>query len=363
MDSQDVESLPEWAAEILENPAPTPEWFVNLREQYRNELGLYEAAVETPTVQPQSSNTSQQFNMAESETESAVKGLLEAHPDLIWHMDELPDELLETPRSIEAATDFTPIVDGDCQGVPIPSESSDIYDMDPQWADKFLDRCFDVDEVETVPSTSELPPTDTIAYESSKASPDATGVDANINADDVSVVNQASEGVVLLGRLMEMCPGIDWSNPKEAARQLLASIPSTLQNQTGGETATPLPIASASSVCHAGGEADVSGSDTHRTDVGSITPSPAACTSHAQQATTPNPITNTSVMLKPGTKRLVDYDDTDDTDDSDSDVPTGKRYKVDRRLRKGMYIILFLFYFTMSSLLLHLNLLCRKVTN
>ena len=82
MAEQNTESTPEWAREILENSASTSEWFRNMMEPA--ESGSSQQLPDTAAPQ-------------ESETEAALRGLCEAHPDLQRYIDEFPIELLEAP--------------------------------------------------------------------------------------------------------------------------------------------------------------------------------------------------------------------------------------------------------------------------
>jgi len=132
---------------------------------------------------------------------------------------------------------------------------------------------------------------------------------------------------------------VDWGNVNSAMGEINNSMPSVEDSLMGYST---------NNLSQTGGEVDTSEhidgtSSAHHTDAEAVTSDPIVNTTSAQQVviegSTLNPIASTSGTLKPRTKRLMDYGNTDDSDD---DVHIRKRYKVDRRLHKGVYFIYFI---------------------
>ena len=362
MAEQNTESMPEWAREILENSAPMPEWFRDMMRPTDYVMGQQLAA-----------NTAPQ----ESETETSVRGLYEAQPSLQWFMNELPDELLETPVVNEVDMTYYN------QNSALPSA------------------------VETITSQQQLPDIETRQEFEREATmrgwfmneipneplqtPEITRPE--VNEDDIAYCNQnsvlpivdetftsqqLSEVEAAMRDWFEANPSLDWSMdelPDESIETSELSKPeinevddvysdqnSSLQQgrSTDNVLAYPPPVndvrnttgedqlSTASSLLRQLTEArpDLDWSDPEKVVNELLTSIPIAIRNLQSGGEANTSVGNSyqqtdvntqSPANKKELKRLVDYSDTEDEEEDDSDAkPMGKRAKVDRRLGKGV---------------------------
>src|SRR6266516_5873783 len=164
-------------------------------------------------------------------------------------------------------------------------------------------------------------------------------VSLNTDLQQTNDVHEAIEKVVypwptatiLLSQLMETWPEIDWYDPEEIMRRLLASGSQTFcDHQSCGEAGTSGPDTSAhaSNSHQSGGEADASGHSTRESHQ-----------SDTPDATTSDVSTSAVNSMKRGVNRVAN-----DDGDSEEEIHTEKHFKVDGRLRKGKCLsVLFLY--------------------